>query len=322
MNAKKLALTLLAVVLAFGLCACSIGQKGTYEKAVADVRNGRYSSAVKTLETLDGYKDSAQYIAYARALEAGATGDYETAIRSLEALGNFEEAAVYLETYAALAREAAQVQMRDSYNNAVIDVKAGRYNEAITALERLDGFEDSARYIAYARALEAGEAGDYETAIRGLEALGDFEKAAVYVKSYTTLAREAAQIQMQDSYNKAVADVKAGHYDEAISAFENLDGFEDSGKYIMYARCLKAGDSGDYETAVKSLKTLGDFKEAGMYIKYYTALAYEAAQEYEAAGEVYEEILLFKDVQAHGRPAGQNPRPRAGGSRPADRGTG
>ena len=187
---------------------------------------------------------------------------------------------------------------KGKYEKAVDAVRNGRYQEAIESLEALDGYEDSAKYITYARALQAGDSGDYETAIKALEALNGFEKSAVYITSYTTLAYEAEQARMKSAYNQAIADVKAGNYDAAIAAFETLNDYEDSGKYIMYARCLKAGDSGDYETAVKSLKALGDFKEAGMYIKYYTALAHEAAQEYEAAGEVYEEILLFKDAQA------------------------
>ena len=101
----------------------------------------------------------------------------------------------------------------------------------------------------------------------------------------------------EDKYNNAAADVKAGNYDKAIAAFEALNGYQDSDKYIMYAKCLKAGDSGEYDAAIKSLQSLGDFKEANLYIKYYTALSYEAEQEYEAAQKVYDEILLFKDVQ-------------------------
>ncbi len=187
---------------------------------------------------------------------------------------------------------------KGKYEKAVEAVRNGRYQEAIESLEALDGYEDSAKYITYARALQAGDGGDYENAIKALEALNGFEKSAVYITTYTTLAYEAEQARMKSAYNQAIADVKAGNYDAAITAFETLNDYEDSGKYIMYARCLKTGDGGDYETAVKSLNALGDFKEAGMYIKYYTALAHEAAQEYEAAGEVYEEILLFKDVQA------------------------
>ena len=187
---------------------------------------------------------------------------------------------------------------KGKYEKAVDAVRNGRYQEAIESLEALDGYEDSAKYITYAHALQAGDSGDYENAIKALEALNGFEKSAVYITSYTTLAYEAEQARMKNVYNQAIADVKAGNYDAAIAAFETLNDYEDSGKYIMYARCLKTGDSGDYETAIKSLKALGDFKEAGMYIKYYTALAHEAAQEYEAAGEVYEEILLFKDAQA------------------------
>ena len=112
-----------------------------------------------------------------------------------------------------------------------------------------------------------------------------------------TLGLCSCGLSKEEKYDKAVADVKTGKYDRAIEAFESLKGYEDSEKYIMYARCLKTGDSGDYDTAIKSLTSLGDFKEAAMYIKYYTALAYEADESYEKAAAVYDEILLFKDVQ-------------------------
>ena len=112
-----------------------------------------------------------------------------------------------------------------------------------------------------------------------------------------TLGLCSCGMSKEEKYDKAVADVKAGKYDRAIEAFESLKGYEDSEKYIMYARCLKTGDSGDYDTAIKSLTSMGDFKEAAMYIKYYTALAYEADESYEKAAAVYDEILLFKDVQ-------------------------
>ena len=111
-----------------------------------------------------------------------------------------------------------------------------------------------------------------------------------------TLGLCSCGLSKEEKYDKAVADVKTGKYDRAIEAFESLKGYEDSEKYIMYARCLKTGDSGDYDTAIKSLTSMGDFKEAAMYIKYYTALAYEADESYEKAAAVYDEILLFKDV--------------------------
>ncbi len=186
---------------------------------------------------------------------------------------------------------------KGKYEKAVEAVRNGRYQEAIESLEALDGYEDSAKYITYVRALQAGDGGDYENAIKALEALNGFEKSAVYITSYTTLACEAEQARMKSAYNQAIADVKAGNYDAAITAFETLNDYEDSSKYVMYARCLKTGDSGDYDTAIKSLTSMGDFKEAAMYIKYYTALAYEADGSYEKAAAVYDEILLFKDVQ-------------------------
>ena len=206
--------------------------------------------------------------------------------------------ALFLALVLTLGLCSCSIGKKGKYEKAVEAVRNGHYTEAIENLEALEGYEDSAKYIAYARAIQAGDSGDYEAAITALKALNGFERSAVYITSYTTLAAEAERARMKDTYNQAVADVKAGKYDEAISAFETLNDYEDSGKYIMYARCLKAGDSGDYETAIKSLTALGDFKEAGMYIQYFTALRYEANQQYEEAGEVYDGILLFKDARA------------------------
>ena len=298
MRMKRLCALLLAVVLTVGLCSCSIGKRGKYEKAVEAVRNGHYTEAIERLEALEGYEDSAKYIAYARAIQAGDSGDYEAAITALKVLNGFEKSAVYITSYTTLAAEAEQARIKSAYDQAISDVRAGKYAEAIAVLESLNDYEDSAKYIAYARAIQAGDSGDYEAAIEALEALNGFEKSAVYITSYTALAYEAEQVRIRSAYNQAIADVMAGRYDEAISTLETLNGYEDSGKYIMYARSLKAGDSGDYETAIKSLSSLGYFKETGMYIQYYTALRYEAEQKYEEAGEVYDGILLFKDVQA------------------------
>ena len=295
---KRLCALLLAVVLTVGLCSCSIGKRGKYEKAVEAVRNGHYTEAIERLEALEGYEDSAKYIAYARAIQAGDSGDYEAAITALKVLNGFEKSAVYITSYTTLAAEAEQARIKSAYDQAISDVRAGKYAEAIAVLESLNDYEDSAKYIAYARAIQAGDSGDYEAAIEALEALNGFEKSAVYITSYTALAYEAEQVRIRSAYNQAIADVMAGRYDEAISTLETLNGYEDSSKYIMYARSLKAGDSGDYETAIKSLSSLGYFKETGMYIQYYTALRYEAEQKYEEAGEVYDGILLFKDVQA------------------------
>ena len=48
-------------------------------------------------------------------------------------------------------------------------------------------------------------------------------------------------------YSYAVADVKSGNYDKAIEVFEALSCCQDSDKYILYAKCLKAGDSGEFD---------------------------------------------------------------------------
>lgn len=100
----------------------------------------------------------------------------------------------------------------------------------------------------------------------------------------------------EKKYEAAEALVAEGKYDEAITAFEGLKGFGDSGKYITYIKCLQLGDSGQYDTAVSSLRTLGEFKEAAFFAIYYTARGHEHNQDYETAAAEYRTIATFQDA--------------------------
>lgn len=102
---------------------------------------------------------------------------------------------------------------------------------------------------------------------------------------------------MSDKYAAAQIMLSKGKYDEAIAAFEALSGYEDSGKYIFYAKCLKAGTAGDYEIAAACFMTLGDFKDAKLNAIYYDALSLEKKALYEQAGEKYKTIYFFRDSE-------------------------
>jgi len=102
----------------------------------------------------------------------------------------------------------------------------------------------------------------------------------------------------EDKYNAAIKQVQNGEYAKAIAAFEALGGYEESGNYITYTKCLEAGFGGRYEAAINTLNTLEDFSEAQLYAQYFTAMAYESEEKYEEAMDVYGKNLQFRDSQA------------------------
>lgn len=121
--------------------------------------------------------------------------------------------------------------------------------------------------------------------------------SVLIVLALTVLCLAGCGNSKEKKYDAAVKMINDGKYDEAVTSFEKLDGYQDSSKYIMYAKCLKAGYIGQYDAAIGSLETLGDFQEAKLYAGYFKALRYEAKEEYEAARDIYAGQLLFRDVQ-------------------------
>lgn len=96
-------------------------------------------------------------------------------------------------------------------------------------------------------------------------------------------------------YEDAQKLVREGAYDEAITAFTEIDGYEDSGKYLMYIKAIQMAENGQRDLAVSTLTTLGDFADSKMLAIYYQAQEDEAKQEYESADTLYRTIATFKD---------------------------
>ena len=96
-------------------------------------------------------------------------------------------------------------------------------------------------------------------------------------------------------YEDAQKLVREGAYDEAITAFTEIDGYEDSSKYLMYIKAIQMAENGQRNLAVSTLTTLGDFADSKMLAIYYQAQEDEAKQEYENADALYRTIATFKD---------------------------
>ncbi len=118
------------------------------------------------------------------------------------------------------------------YNKAVKLYEAGKYEEAITAFEALDGYKDSAEKLSeskYNKAVKLYEAGKYEEAIAAFEALDGYKDSKEQIERC-----ETAILNLR--YDDAVKLYEARKYEEAFAAFEALDGYKDSAEKLSEIR--------------------------------------------------------------------------------------
>jgi outer membrane protein assembly factor BamD (BamD/ComL family) len=114
------------------------------------------------------------------------------------------------------------------------------------------------------------------------------------------------------NYNKAVSLMDAGNYDEAITAFEAMDGYKDSAAQITECKNLKAYhaaaelmDSGDYPGAITAFEALGDYSDCADKAEecaelqneadYQAALALMNDGRYQNAISAFEKLGDFSD---------------------------
>lgn len=84
----------------------------------------------------------------------------------------------------------------------------------------------------------------------------------VIILSVTVLP---GMIQNAKDYNAATALMKAGQYEDAIVAFEAMDGYRDSVQKIQeceYQNAMKLMNQGQYQAAIKAFNTLGDYRDS------------------------------------------------------------
>ncbi len=179
------------------------------------------------------------------------------------------------------------------YNDAVDLMEAGKYEEAISAFEAMEGYKDSNNKIGecntgirernYNTALSLMEAGNYEEAIVAFEAMEGYKDSNDIIlecryRSAVSLMDEEKYEEAIDifrslygygesntkiaeckaaipkrDYAAAVALMEAGWYEEAIAAFENMEGYLDSDAIITEIRTIIFNDL--FEEAVALMKT-------------------------------------------------------------------
>ena len=101
-----------------------------------------------------------------------------------------------------------------------------------------------------------------------------------------------------EKYEEAKKLLYNRQYTEAVKAFEELKGYEDSSKYATYAKLLDFGDQGQYDDAISGLRSMGDFADASLEAIYYTARRQESLEAYEDASDSYTRVITYRDSMA------------------------
>jgi len=96
-------------------------------------------------------------------------------------------------------------------------------------------------------------------------------------------------------YKKAQKYFNEGDYSRAEALFAEITTYEDSNRYLMYARAILLAEQGNYELAVNSFAALEDFLDSKLQATYYQACLAEASLCYDEAESLYTSIITFRD---------------------------
>ncbi len=174
--------------------------------------------------------------------------------------------------------------------------ESGKYEEAITAYEALNGYSDSADQInacknsilerEYQAAKALQESGKYEEAITAYEALNGYSDSADQINACKNgiLERE---------YQAAKALQESGKYEEAIIAYEALNGYSDSEEQIKecnYQHAIALQEAGKYDEAYAKYMTISGYKDVDNIVSDENLVAAAAAAAREAKLAPYKTV--------------------------------
>lgn len=219
--------------------------------------------------------------------------EYQEAARLFESISEYEDSALR----ARRCREDAEEARKDAiYSNAESKMKLGSiesYERAINLFATIPGWRDAdeqartceqrikrltavaeaARLEAERREAEERIEAERQRKIREREAARIArrnKKIAIITASIVCVAIAFVIVLNKviipnGKYNDAVALMDAGQYEEAIVAFEAMDGYKESTEQITECKYLSAValmDAGQYEKAIAAFKALDGYKDS------------------------------------------------------------
>ena len=193
------------------------------------------------------------------------------------------------------------------YNDAIVLMESGKYEEAIAAFQELDGYWDSDVKISecynrietaelenkYNAAIGLMDAGKYEAAKSAFRELNGYKDSVEKVEQCELILKEK-------KYSNAVSLMNEGKYEEAISLFTALYGYKDSAerneqcKTVVneqkYSQAVSMMASGNYEEAIALLTTLYGYKDSD---KKLNQCYYSQAEMFLQSGNKAKAVMAF-----------------------------
>ena len=223
------------------------------------------------------------------------------------------------------------------YNNAIALMDAGKYQEAISAFEALDGYKDSKDKISacntaildvkYIEAVALLEAEKYTEAISAFVDLGEYKDATLMVnetryrqaeayiqgKRYYDASVLLQQLRFTTEYAEKVEQLCAeainsccneGDYEHAILIYKKTQGYDENSEFyknLVYQSGMAAMKDGAYLDAVVAFKKVPGYLDADEQLleaNYQRALEYIQRGVYDNAADILEELNDYKDSQS------------------------
>ena len=259
-----------------------------------------YQKAIKTFESISGWKDSNEQISACRRgieeVKARQESDRlerereeeKRRIAAAKAAKKRKKIKILISIAAAvvlIAAVAAYVFVtvilpKQKYDAAMAHFNAGEYEEALAGFEKVEKYKDSdelaeqcrtaiATEEKYQNATKLYSSGNYSEAIELFTALGEYKDCPEQIIKCHTAIKDG-------EYDAAVKLFNEGEYVNAIVAFRNLDGYKDSDQQItncktaitdnIYNNAVNLYNESDYVVARYQFLGIKEYKDSADYI--------------------------------------------------------
>ena len=169
------------------------------------------------------------------------------------------------------------------YDEAVVLMENGQYEDAYNAFVALGDYSDSGDRIQQVEANRYFDNGDYS------------QVDSIYATLPEQYQDHAGDL--KTLYNDAVKLLEAGEYDAAIAAFTQLGSYSDSADMIpecTYQNAVALAENGEYLLAAQKYETILDYKDSREQ-HYQLAIRVMADGDYEAAANLFDITDSYSD---------------------------
>lgn len=296
-----------------------------YRAALEKYEGGEYQASLEQFQQISGYEDATSYIHYIEGLIALDEEKYIAAATAFRSVSGFKDADE-------LTKLSVERQLSMQYQEAVKLFKDGDYKAATTAFSAITDYADSESYMTYMNAMTDLSAERYKEAIEKLRSLGSFldskKQADEAEEQYHSILYNVATAHFEDenyadalevfselgqyrdaalyaAYSAGLIAEAEEDYHSAETHFASIPDFKDAGEraaknheaYLVqqYALGTESIEAGDYEKARTAFANVKGYLQADEFLTYLDGQAALEAEDYLSAETLFGSLGDFRD---------------------------